>query len=90
MKVLTTPRFNRAVKKLHSQEKHLLDEAVRFIISKLETGELKRGDLIGVRVHKYKFTTAQMLLAYAANAQEKVIILLGYGTHENFYRELKH
>jgi len=51
---------------------------------------LKKGDLTGVRVHKYKFNTEQMLLAYAANTQERVIILLGYGTHENFYRELKH
>ena len=90
MKVLTTPRFNRTVKKLHLQKKHLLDEAVRFIISKPEAGELKKGDLTGVRVHKYKLNTEQMLLAYAANTQEQVIILLGYGTHENFYRELKH
>ncbi|WP_353136714.1 type II toxin-antitoxin system RelE/ParE family toxin [Limnohabitans sp.] len=90
MKVLTTPRFNRTVKKLHLQEKHLLDEAVRFIISKPEAGELKKGDLTGVRVHKYKFNTKQMLLAYAANTQEQVIILLGYGAHENFYRDLKH
>ena len=90
MKVLTTPRFNRAVKKLHPQEKRLLDEAVRFIMSSPESGDLKKGDLTGVRVHKYKFNTEQMLLAYAANTQERIIILLGYGTHENFYRELKH
>jgi mRNA-degrading endonuclease RelE of RelBE toxin-antitoxin system len=90
MKVLTTPRFNRAVKKLHPQEKHLLDEAVRFIIASPEAGDPKKGDLTGVRVHKYKCNKEQMLLAYAANTQEQVIILLGYGTHENFYRDLKH
>lgn len=90
MRVLTTPRFLRTVKKLHADEKRALDEAVKLVSANLDIGELKKGDLTGVRVYKYRFQTEQMLLAYAANKIEQVIILMGYGTHENFYRDLKH
>jgi hypothetical protein len=89
MRVLTTPRFDRAVKKLHLEEKKALDQAVRSVIAASASGELKKGDLVNVRVHKYRFNKEQMLLAYAANLDEQVIILMGYGTHENFYRDLK-
>ena len=90
MRVLTTPRFDRAVKKLHVAEKRALDEAVRAVIAAPTSGELKKGDLANLRVYKYRFNTEKMLLAYAANIDEQVIILMGYGTHENFYRDLKH
>jgi len=90
MRVLTTPRFDRAVKKLHAQEKKALDAAVHAVIADSELGDLKKGDLAGVRVYKYRFKKEQMLLAYAANKVEQVVILMGYGTHENFYRDLKH
>ena len=90
MKVLVTPRFERIVKKLHAEEKKALDEALRSVIAAPTVGELKKGDLSNVRVYKYRFNRAQKLLAYAANEQEQVIILMGYGAHENFYRDLKH
>ena len=89
MRVLTTPRFDRAVKKLHAEEKKAVDQAVRSVIAAPDSGELKKGDLANVRVYKYRFNREQMLLAYAANLDEQVIILMGYGTHENFYRDLK-
>lgn len=90
MRVLTTPRFDRAVKKLHAEEKRALDAAVRAVISNPDAGELKKGDLAGLRVHKYRINKELMLIAYAANKAEQVVILLGYGTRENFYRDLKH
>jgi len=90
MRILTTPRFDRSIKKLHKDEKQALDAAVRSVISDSEIGELKKGDLAGVRVYKFRFNRVQMLLAYAANMEQQVIILMGYGTHENFYRDLKH
>lgn len=89
MRVLTTPRFERATKKLHQDEKQALDTAVRVVMSDPEVGDLKKGDLAGVRVYKFRLNNSQMLLAYAANAGQQVIILMGYGTHENFYRDLK-
>jgi mRNA-degrading endonuclease RelE of RelBE toxin-antitoxin system len=90
MRVLTTPRFDRSVKKLRELEKKALDEAVKTVITNADIGELKKGDLAGLRVYKYRFNKEQMLLAYAANKAEQVVILMGYGTHENFYRDLKH
>lgn len=89
MKILTTPRFDRCIKKLHPQEKKSLDEAVKVLISDPEAGEGKKGDLTGVRVYKYKYQQQLLLLAYSIDSQNKQIILLGYGTHENFYRDLK-
>ena len=90
MRILTTPRFDRSVKKLHGQEKRALDNAINAVITDTDAGELKKGDLAGVRVYKYRLNAQQMLLAYAANKDEQVIILFGLGTHENFYRDLKH
>jgi mRNA-degrading endonuclease RelE of RelBE toxin-antitoxin system len=81
MRVLTTPRFDRSVKKLHAEEKKALDDAVRAVIADSDADELKRGDLAELRVYKYRFNREQMLLAYAANKVEQVIILIGNGTH---------
>ena len=66
MRVLTTPRFDRSVKKLKESEKKALDEAVKTVIADADLGELKKGDLAGVRVYKYRFNREQILLAYAA------------------------
>jgi mRNA-degrading endonuclease RelE of RelBE toxin-antitoxin system len=50
MRILVTPTFERAVKKLHRQQKAALDEAVRTIASQPAAGEMKVGDLVGVQV----------------------------------------
>ena len=78
------------MKKLHASEKRVLDEAVRTLIASPDVGQMKKGDLAGVRVYKFKHLQQQMLLTYAANTDQGVVILLGYGAHENFYRDLKH
>ena len=51
-------------------------------------GEIKKGDLAGFRVHKFKFHHQQYLLAYEIQGNDIVIYMIG--THENFYRDLKH
>ena len=89
MRVLSTPRFERDIKKLRKQEKEVLDSNIRLLMKNSALGEIKKGDLAGIRVHKFPVNQQQALLAYAANPAEKVIILLGYGSHENFYRDLK-
>ena len=90
MKIRTTPRFERAIKKLHPAEKKSLDEAVRAVVAEPGIGDMKKGDLAGVRVYKYRFNNGQMLLAYSIDSEQSVMVLMGYGTHENFYRDLKH
>ena len=89
MRVLSTPRFERDIKKLRKQDKEVLDTNIRLLMKNPNLGEAKKGDLAGIRVHKFPINQQQALLAYAANAVEKVIILLAYGSHENFYRDLK-
>ncbi len=64
-----------------------MDGAVRTIIAKPECGEAKKGDLLGVRVYKFKLNKQQILLSY--EVKEKAIYLLTFGPHENFYRDLK-
>lgn len=89
MKVLTTPRFDRAVKKIYPPEKKSLDAAVKKILGDPSLGEMKKGDLAGIQVYKFKYLKQQVLLAYAVSLDKSQLVLMGYGVHENFYRDLK-
>ena len=88
MRILVTPTFARAVKKLHRQQKAALDEAVRAIANQPEIGETKVGDLAGVQVYKFRIGNLLYLLAYRV-LDETSLKLLMVGPHENFYRDLK-
>jgi len=90
VRALQTPTFKKAVKRLHKQQKRELDEAVRTIVANPVIGEAKVGDLAGVRVHKFRMNRQLVLLAYELLEAEDVIKLLALGSHENFYRDLKH
>lgn len=90
--ILVTPSFARVVKKLHSQEKAVLDAAVQAVASDPALGEEKRGDLSGVFVHKFKFNKQETLLAYRLQPDKlapEALVLLAVGPHENFYAQLK-
>jgi len=88
MRLLVTPSFVRATKRLHRSQKVDLDEAVRIISSDSEIGEAKVGDLSGVRVYKFRLSNQLCLLAYRI-LDEDSLKLLTFGAHENFYRDLK-
>ena len=90
--ILVTPSFARVVKKLHSQEKAVLDAAVQAVASDPTLGEEKRGDLSGVFVHKFKLNNQETLLAYRLQPDKlapEALVLLAVGPHENFYAQLK-
>ena len=87
MKFVVTPSFARDIKGLHPAEKTALDEQLRTLVGQPEAGEMKKGDLAGVRVVKYRHNTQQLLLAYEITVD--TILLLAHGRHENFYRNLK-
>ena len=89
MIVLTTPRFDRAIKKISPPEKKAIDQVIREIIGNPQKGEMKKGELAGTRVYKFKFYNQQMLLAYVVSLNITKMILMGYDVHENFYRDLK-
>ncbi|MBC6961630.1 MAG: type II toxin-antitoxin system RelE/ParE family toxin [Nitrosomonas sp.] len=88
MHLLVTPSFERAVKKLHPQQKSELDEAVRIIAGNPECGEAKVGDLQGIRVYKFRLSNQLCMLAYRI-LDENSLKLLVFGPYENFYRDLK-
>ena len=85
--VLQKPNFKKAVKRLKPNQKTELDNAVKEILKKPDIGELKIGDLAGVRVYKFKKIKQFTLLAYTET--DDAIILLALGSHQNFYQNLK-
>ncbi|HNN87472.1 MAG TPA: type II toxin-antitoxin system RelE/ParE family toxin [Pseudomonadales bacterium] len=89
MKVFQTNEFAKAIKKLHQQQKIVVDAAVKSIMANPSIGEMKIGDLAGVRVHKFRVQQQEVLLAYEYNESDIVLYLLKLGSHENFYRDLK-
>ncbi len=89
MKILQSGSFRRKVKKLHKAEKSALDKAVKKIVSSPELGNMKKGDLAGVRVFKFKVKALQYLLAYTHDDELMLLTLLAIGTHENFYRDIR-
>jgi mRNA-degrading endonuclease RelE of RelBE toxin-antitoxin system len=88
MRLLLTASFVKAIKKLHPQQKNDLDNALKEISLDQAIGEAKLGDLLGVRVFKFRLSQQQCLLAYRI-LDEDSVKLLTFGPHENFYRDLK-
>ena len=88
-KIIQSPLFARQKKRLRKKQNSDLDDAVRRIAEKPETGTLKLGDLSGVRVFKFKSLNTQFLLAYEVTDMEDTLYLYSVGTHENFYQKLK-
>jgi hypothetical protein len=88
MRFYVTPTFERAVKKLHPQQKTDLDKAVHTIASHPESGDAKVGDLLGVRVFKFRLSNQLCMLACRILDKDS-LKLLAFGPHENFYRDLK-
>lgn len=89
MKVVQTHTFIKQSKKLHNNQKQDLDLAVKVIIADPLVGDMKKGDLNGIQVYKFKMVQQLTLLAYEWRKDELLLILLALGSHENFYRDLK-
>lgn len=86
-KIYLSPAFGKKIKKLKQQDKKKLDDAVLDILNEPSIGEEKAGNLAGVLVHKFKINKQLTLLSYTYTDAE--INLLTFGSHENFYRDLK-
>lgn len=89
MKIKITKIFEKTAKKLHANQIESLENAIDEIIANPLIGELKKGDLHSVRVHKFRINNQLTLLAYIFNENKKEITLISHGPHENFYRDLK-
>ena len=71
------PAFKKAYKKLHGNQKSLINKAIQKIIENPEIGEAKRGDLAGVYVYKFKLDHQEMLLAYEWDPKQRLLISIG-------------
>ena len=87
MQILQTHRFQKQIKKLHPQMKSIVDEAVKAVLDNPLVGEAKIGDLQGIYVYKFRMNNMLMLLAYTFTQCD--LTLMSFGSHENFYRDLK-
>ena len=52
-------------------------------------GEQKKGDLSFLRVYKFKMVKQPTLLGYSYEDGSVILELLAFGSHENFYRDIK-
>jgi len=89
MNILQTSSFKKHVKILHKSQKRNLDQAIKKIAKDPSIGNMKKGDLSGIQVYKFKMVNQLTLLAYRFKKDEIQLILLALGSHENFYRDLK-
>jgi len=85
--IIQSPLFASQKKKLYKNQIKNLDEAIRTIAQNPELGSGKVGDLSGIQVYKFNSVNSLVLLAYEID--EKTLFLYSFGSHQNFYRELK-
>lgn len=86
-KIFVSPAFGRKIKKLKKQEKRELDDAVLNLLNDPSVADEKVGDLAGVSIYKFKINKQSVIFSYTYDENE--INLLTFGSHENFYRDLK-
>ena len=88
-RVLQTPTFKKAVKKLHQNQKKDLDKAIKELSDDPHLGEQKKGDLSFLRVYKFKMNKQLTLLGYSYEDGTVTLELMALGSNENFYRDVK-
>lgn len=81
--------FSKAYKRLSDKEQALVDDEIELIIENPDIGELKKGDLSHLRVHKFSMNKQQMLLGYHFDGGRLYLYLMQLGSHENFYSDAK-
>ena len=87
MDIIASGKFIKFKKKSVEDLQIEIDNQVKNIIENPEAGELKKGDLKGIRVLKFRFNNQLFLLSY--EIIEDKVYLYTVGTHENFYKDLK-
>jgi mRNA interferase RelE/StbE len=87
MNILQSPYLRRSYKKLQKNQLLIVNKAIEQIISEPRCVEEKKGDLAGIRVHRFHIQQHLYLLAHEHSGD--TVYLLALGVHENFYRDLK-
>ena len=81
------PPFKKFVKKQTRPFQLAIEDEVDSVIQNPLSGESKKGDLVGFKVHKFVYQGQQFLMAYLIESGDLTFFTIG--SHENFYRELK-
>lgn len=87
--VYESRRFEKAIKKLTESQLKVVEDEIEKIIEDPEIGELKKGDLAFLRVHKFNLENQLALIGYSWIEVRLEIYLLQLGSHENFYKKMK-
>jgi mRNA-degrading endonuclease RelE of RelBE toxin-antitoxin system len=90
VEVLQTPLFEKQIKKFHKNQIQDLETAINKIIKDPSIGAVKKGDINGIQIFKFSMVNQLTLLIYEFFENPPRLILLSVGSHENFYRDLKH
>lgn len=88
-KALSLPKFESQFKKLHTKEQEVVRGEIKKVLTDPAIGEMKRGPLAGIQVHKFKIHHQLYLLAYEMDSKAKAVYLLAIASHENFYKALQ-
>jgi len=83
------PLFERQFKKFYPREQGVIRQEIKRIKSNPAIGEVKKGALAHVRVHKFRIHKQKYLLAYELTGKERTIYLYAIATHENYYTALQ-
>jgi hypothetical protein len=86
--------FAQYVKKAHKPLQLAIEDEVGVVCETPDIGEAKVRDLTGIRVHEFRFSRQEYLLAYRVPKKDTpleflIIDFYQVGVHENFYAELK-
>ncbi|CNE31893.1 type II toxin-antitoxin system RelE/ParE family toxin [Yersinia kristensenii] len=87
--IYESSRFSKALERLSEQQLMVVEDQIELIITTPEMGELKKGDLSYLRVHKFQLNNQLALLGYSWIEQKIALYLLSLSSHENFYQEQK-
>ena len=87
IKVIASNQVLKFKKRASSKFQMEIDQKVKAIMENPEIGELKKGDLKGIRVLKFQYNRQLYLLSYEMKGS--VLNLYLIGSHENFYLKLK-
>ena len=87
MRIIASNHFLKFKKKSPKKLQLEIDSQVKKLIEDPDIGEQKKGNLKGIRVHKFTYGHQLLLLSYEVS--ENVLRLYTIGSHENFYKKLK-
>tara|TARA_B100000959_G_scaffold276589_1_gene331569 strand:+ start:2875 stop:3147 length:273 start_codon:yes stop_codon:yes gene_type:complete len=87
LKIIVTNLFLKFKKKSPKKIQLEIDNQIKKIVNNPEIGKIKKGNLTGIRIHK--FTAGSQLLLLSYEYVKDVLYLYTIGSHENFYKKLK-